>query len=130
MSDDPVDCMEQPASGLALHGLLKPAFIEEHSVIQKHVSGPDSVDADKNTVTEEQMQEDVKINGHGHETEQEQEDRLAKESGKDDTVGNGFAYYKLETIRINLFSAQGRQVDPLVSPLFFSLYFLCRKLNI
>ncbi|PKI63499.1 hypothetical protein CRG98_016166, partial [Punica granatum] len=41
-SDDPIDCMERPPVGIVIHGLLRPALIEEKSVIQKLLSGHNS----------------------------------------------------------------------------------------
>ncbi|GFP81022.1 uncharacterized protein at3g49140 [Phtheirospermum japonicum] len=109
VSDDPVDCMEQPAAGLAIHGLLRPAFIEEHSVIQKQISGPDSSDMDANHIADEQLQDGiVQINGHKHEKELEQDHTsLGGDSEKDESLGSGFAFYKLDMIKIQLVSAQG-----------------------
>ncbi|XVF53523.1 hypothetical protein PTKIN_Ptkin05aG0105700 [Pterospermum kingtungense] len=37
-SDGPINWMEQPSTGLAIQGLLRPTLIEEHSEIQKHIS--------------------------------------------------------------------------------------------
>ncbi|KAK4487599.1 hypothetical protein RD792_005752 [Penstemon davidsonii] len=111
VSDDPVDCMEQPSAGLAIQGLLRPAFIEEHSVIQKHIPSPESSDVDTNQITEEQQQEGVtQINGHRHENELVDDNpSWANELEKDETLGNGFAFYKLEMIKIQLVSAHGHQ---------------------
>ncbi|KAG6387728.1 hypothetical protein SASPL_152920 [Salvia splendens] len=109
VSDDPVDFMEQPAAGLAIQGLLRPAFIEEHSVIQKQISGPEScdVDADHN---DQQFQGYVQINGQTHDEDVAQENpNRAENLEKDENVGNGFAFYKLEMIKIQLVSALGHQ---------------------
>ncbi|KAL3630651.1 hypothetical protein CASFOL_023635 [Castilleja foliolosa] len=109
VSDDPVDCMEQPAAGLAIHGFLRPAFIEEHSVIQKQISGPESSDMDTDNIANEQLQDGiVQINGHKHEKELEQDHTtLGGDSEKDESLGSGFSFYKLEMIKIQLVSAQG-----------------------
>lgn len=111
MSDDPVDFMEQPAAGLAIQGLLRPAFIEEHSVIQKQISGPEFYDvgADHN---DQQFQGHVQINGQTHDEDEAQENpNRAENLEKDENVGNGFAFYKLEMIKIQLVSALGHQVN-------------------
>ncbi|KAK6155641.1 hypothetical protein DH2020_009889 [Rehmannia glutinosa] len=113
VSDVPVDCMEQPAAGLAIHGLIRPAFIEEHSIIQKQISGPESGDVDTDNIAEEQLQEGVvQINGHRQEKELAQDNpSWTEDSEKDETVGNGFAFYKLEMIKIQLVSAHGHPGD-------------------
>lgn len=108
MSDDPVDFMEQPAAGLAIQGLLRPAFIEEHSVIQRQISGPESHDVD----TDQQFQGVEPINGHRHDKDAAQENpNWAEDIAKDENPGNGFAFYKLEMIKIQLVSALGHQVN-------------------
>lgn len=109
MSDDPVDFMEQPSAGLAIQGLLRPAFIEEHSVIQKQISGSESIDVD----ADQQFQEGVvQINGHWHDNDAAEENPgWSEDLEKDENLGNGFAFYKLEMIKIQLVSALGHQVN-------------------
>ncbi|KAG8381246.1 hypothetical protein BUALT_Bualt06G0102500 [Buddleja alternifolia] len=111
VSDDPVDCMEQPSAGLAIQGLLRPAFIDEHPIIQKHISDPEYSDGDTINIAKEQLGEDiVQINGLGHEKELAQDNPIqAEELEKDETMGNGFAFYKLEMVKIQLVSANGYQ---------------------
>ncbi|KAL8557297.1 hypothetical protein ACS0TY_004651 [Phlomoides rotata] len=113
VSDGPVDWMEQASAGLSIHGLIRPAFIEEHSVIQKQISGPESLDVDTNNIAAEQLQEGVKqINGHRHEKDVAQENpSWAEDLEKDGSLGSGFAFYKLEMIKIQLISAHGHQSD-------------------
>ncbi|KAL2558663.1 Pentatricopeptide repeat (PPR) superfamily protein [Forsythia ovata] len=105
VSYNPVEYMEQPSAGLAIQGLLRPAFIEEHTVIQKHKSG----NADTNNIAKEQMQEPaVEINGHKPEKETMQgSPSLKEELEKDETLGNGTLFYKLEMIKIQLVSSHG-----------------------
>ncbi|KAL2556130.1 Pentatricopeptide repeat (PPR) superfamily protein [Forsythia ovata] len=111
VSDDPVDFMEQPSAGLAIQGLLRPAFLEEHSVIQKHISGHQSSNADVNQIAKEQKPGGiVQINGHKHEKEPAQDiPTWAEELEKDESLGNGISFYKLEMIKIQLVSAHGHQ---------------------
>lgn len=113
VSDNPVDFMEQPAAGLAIHGLLRPAFIEEHSVIQKQISGHGSLDGGAVDIANQQFQEGVmQINGHMHEKDVAQENpNWAEDLEKEENRGNGFAFYKLEMIKIQLVSAVGHQVN-------------------
>ncbi|CAA0824657.1 Pentatricopeptide repeat (PPR) superfamily protein [Striga hermonthica] len=106
VSYNPVDCMEQPTTGLAVHGLLRPTFIEEHSVIQRQISDPESGDVD----TDQTVHKTVHIDGHGHGGELTRDHpTLDGDLEKDETLGNGFAFYKLEMIKIHLISAQGDQ---------------------
>lgn len=108
VSDNPDEYMEQPSAGLAIQGLLRPAFIEEHSVIQKHKSSG----ADTNYISEEQIQEAIfQINGHKPENETMQgSPNLAGELEKDEMPGNGTLFYKLEMIKIQLVSSHGHPV--------------------
>ncbi|KAL9237351.1 hypothetical protein vseg_011911 [Gypsophila vaccaria] len=84
-SDDPIDFMEQQPAGIAIQGLLRPAFIEEQSVIQKHRL----IHRDKNA--------DIS--------------KCSKaKDDKDDGLANGTAFYKLEMAKIQLISAHGNQI--------------------
>ncbi|CAI9767696.1 unnamed protein product [Fraxinus pennsylvanica] len=111
VSDDPVDFMEQPSAGLAIQGLLRPAFMEEHSIIQKHMSGHQSSNADVSQIAKEQKPGGiVKINGHKHEKEPAQDiPTWSEELEKDESLRNGISFYKLEMIKIQLVSAHGHQ---------------------
>lgn len=111
VSDDPLDFMEQPASGIAIQGLLRPAFIEEHSVIQKNVTDPECSDTDSSNIDDEQQEErTMKINGHRCEKEKSPDDpSWAEELEKEENLGSGFSFYKLEMIKIQLVSAHGRE---------------------
>ncbi|KAK9293168.1 hypothetical protein L1049_021156 [Liquidambar formosana] len=112
-SGDPIDWMDQPPAGLAIQGLLRPAFIEEKSVIQKHLTDHQSSNADVNqvgTILEDKLKDLHKINGHGQESRLSQDDSIwAEESEKDESLRNGTSFYKLEMIRIQLLSAHGHQ---------------------
>ncbi|KAJ6735342.1 CREG1 PROTEIN [Salix purpurea] len=79
-SDDPIDWMEQPPAGLAIQGLIRPAFMEEQSDIQRHMSVNQSRHAGTN-----------------------------QESEKDEATSSGTSFYKLEMIKIQLISAHGHQ---------------------
>nr|XP_034898874.1 uncharacterized protein At3g49140-like isoform X2 [Populus alba] len=80
-SDDPIDWMEQPPAGVAIQGLIRPAFMEEQSDIQRHMSGNQSHHAGTN-------QEELE---------------------KDEVPSSGASFYKLEMIKIQLISAHGNQ---------------------
>ncbi|XP_074291576.1 uncharacterized protein At3g49140-like isoform X3 [Silene latifolia] len=84
-SDDPIDFMEQQPAGIAIQGLLRPAFIEEQTVIQKHMSNHREKNADI---------------GKGAKAKEE----------KDNDLANGTAFYKLEMAKIELISAHGSQI--------------------
>ncbi|PSS33030.1 FMN-binding split barrel protein [Actinidia chinensis var. chinensis] len=110
VTDDPYDFMDLPPTGIAIQGLLRPAFIEEHSVIQKHVSDSKTGTIDLNQVRQDDKEklEDLGIiNGH----RQSSKDSLisADELEKGETLGNGTSFYKLEMVKILLISAQGCQ---------------------
>ncbi|PIN20283.1 hypothetical protein CDL12_07017 [Handroanthus impetiginosus] len=111
VSDDPVNCMDQRSAGLVIHGILRPAFVEEHSVIQKGPLGPESNDIETNHIAKEQMQKDiVQINGSKNNKDLVQDNASrAEELEKDETLGDGYAFYKLEMIKIQLISAHGDQ---------------------
>ncbi|XWS50443.1 hypothetical protein CRYUN_Cryun12cG0088100 [Craigia yunnanensis] len=113
-SDDPIDWMEQPSDGLAIQGLLRPAFIEEHSEIQKHMSTNQSRSSDANQV--EKFVRDKEglgiINGHRNELGSSADSSTtSEESEKSDISINGSSFYKLEMIKIQLITAHGHQTD-------------------
>ncbi|KAK3037242.1 hypothetical protein RJ639_030135 [Escallonia herrerae] len=112
VSDDPIDFMDQPPGGLAIQGLLRPAFVEEHSVIHKHMLNHQSSNAEAdqtNKVAEDEEEDSPVINGHRHEPESSQESSEAEELEKDESLRNGTSFYKLEMIKIQLISAHGNQ---------------------
>ncbi|EEF49042.1 conserved hypothetical protein [Ricinus communis] len=112
-SDDPIDWMEQPPAGLAIQGLIRPAFIEEHSDIQKHMSGNLSHNSDINETgknVDSKLENDSGINGHEHEPGISEDNSVgAEESQKDKAPRNGTSFYKLEMIKIQLISSLGQQ---------------------
>ncbi|KAK4403624.1 hypothetical protein Sango_0731000 [Sesamum angolense] len=110
VSDAPLDYMDQPSTGLAVQGLLRPAFVEEHSVVQKHTSDTESRDIDANHISGKQIPGILWINGHGKEKELSQSNvSSAEELEKDEILGNGYVFYELEMIKIQLISSHGDQ---------------------
>jgi methionine salvage enolase-phosphatase E1 len=97
--------MDQPSAGLAIQGLLSPVIVEDHSDIQKHISGCISTGTDKNK--ERENSEEI-FEGIG----ENESEILHVENSR-----NAIQYYKLEIIRIQLITAQGHQVT--IKPLPF-----------
>ncbi|XVF09951.1 hypothetical protein REPUB_Repub07fG0141600 [Reevesia pubescens] len=114
-SDDPIDWMEQPSDGLAIQGLLRPAFIEEHSVIQKHMSTNLSHSSDTNQVEKvvrDKVEDLGEINGHRNELGLSGDSSTtSEESEKNEISINGSSFYTLEMIKIQLITAHGHQTD-------------------
>ena len=113
MTDDPIDFMDQPPAGLAIQGLLRPSFLEEHTTIQKQISEDTLSDADLNRIEKDDEHKEnggVQINGHKHESGSSLENPSWEELEKDEILGNGTSFYKLEMIRIQLISSNGNQV--------------------
>ncbi|ANM69800.1 unnamed protein product [Arabidopsis thaliana] len=98
-STDPVNWMDQPSAGLAIQGLLSPVIVEDHSDIQKHISGCISTGTDKNK--ERENSEEI-FEGIG----ENESEILHVENSR-----NAIQYYKLEIIRIQLITAQGHQTE-------------------
>ncbi|CAI0403139.1 unnamed protein product [Linum tenue] len=101
-SDDPVDWMKQPPTGLAIQGILRPAFDEEHTDIQRHMSGNKFCNDKEDQVGKEKAESKrndlAAING--------------QEAEKDGTgPATGTSFYKLEPIKIQLISADGHQTS-------------------
>ncbi|KAB5516864.1 hypothetical protein DKX38_027512 [Salix brachista] len=112
-SDDPIDWMEQPPAGLAIQGLIRPAFMEEQSDIQRHMSVNQSRHAGTNQVgqsIEGKLEEPGVINGHEQNSESSEDISMwREESEKDEATSSGTSFYKLEIIKIQLISAHGHQ---------------------
>ncbi|KAH8482960.1 hypothetical protein H0E87_027634 [Populus deltoides] len=112
-SDDPIDWMEQPPAGVAIQGLIRPAFMEEQSDIQRHMSGNQSHHAGTNQVgqsMEGKLEEPGVINGHEHKSGSSEDISLWREElEKDEVPSSGTSFYKLEMIKIQLISAHGHQ---------------------
>ncbi|GMI75550.1 hypothetical protein like AT5G24060 [Hibiscus trionum] len=113
-SDDPIDWMEQPSDGLAIQGLLRPAFTDEHSEIQKHISTNQSCSCDTSLAEKfegDKLEELGIINGHGNESELSGDSSTSEESEKNEISSNRSSFYKLEMIKIQLITAHGHQTD-------------------
>lgn len=114
-SDNPIDFMVQPPAGLAIQGLLRPAFIEERSVIQKNRLILPDKDADVNKGeknTENKVGNVSIVNGHAHVSASPEDNSVWTEDlEKDDGVSSGTAFYKLEMTKIQLISAYGNQTS-------------------
>ena len=106
--------MQQPPASLAIQGVIRPAFIEEHSVIQKHLSNQQSIIVDSNDVgktVDDDPEDTPRINGHVHESESSKDGSTWEdELEKDEIRASGPTFYKLEMIKIQLFSSHGHQV--------------------
>ncbi|KAJ0658277.1 putative heme oxygenase HugZ-like superfamily [Helianthus annuus] len=111
VSDDPVDYMDQPPAGLAIQGVLRPTFLEENFVINKHMLDSRSKDEEADQIPESKEEDLDVINGHRYEPGPSQDGpNSEEESQKDQVSGNGTSYYKLEFVKIHLISAHGNQV--------------------
>lgn len=134
VTDDPIDFMDQPPAGLVIQGLLRPAFLEEHTTIPKKISEHKSNDAgleQMEQVAEHKQNGSVQINGHKHESESSQDNpSCPEELEKDETLGNGTSFYKLEMIKIQLISSLGQQVSFVrLSFMRFNLEFVDQHFN-
>ncbi|XP_024990860.1 uncharacterized protein At3g49140-like [Cynara cardunculus var. scolymus] len=110
VSDVPVNYMDQPPAGLAIQGLLRPAFVEEDSIINEHMFDYQSNDEEANQIAESKEEDVGVINGLGHVVGPSQDVKiLEEESQTDQSLESGNSYYKLEVIKMQLISAHGNQ---------------------
>jgi len=104
--------MEQPPACVAIQGVIRAAFVEEHSTIQKHLSAGQSSDTDISKSIESNGEIGA-INGHVLDSGSSGDD----ESQQVENNGNSIVpiseapFYKLEMIKIQVFSAQGQPVS-------------------
>ena len=108
---DPIDWMNKPEARIVIQGLLRPTFMKEQSIIQKHISSHQVDDANVNQV--EKILEDnkdlEKINGHELGPPKDSSIRV-KVIEKDYNMMNEVSFYKLEMIKILLISTHGHHV--------------------
>ncbi|XP_074372300.1 uncharacterized protein At3g49140-like isoform X2 [Apium graveolens] len=113
VGDNPVDYMDQPPAGIAIQGILRPSFLEEHSVIYKNKSDRKSSEDGENQVgkvAEDNQEEHDIINGHSHSLEPSQDKPdWPEELDKGESLESGTSFYKLEMVKIQLISAHGQQ---------------------
>ena len=103
--------MEQPPACLAIQGLLRPAFIEEQSVIQKHLSTNLSSNIDMNEPKDSSGKNLGAINGQAHNPPSSKDNASPVENNdNNDIPANVTSFFKLEMVKIQLFSAQGHPV--------------------
>ncbi|KAL8192730.1 hypothetical protein R6Q57_027178 [Mikania cordata] len=110
VSDDTVDYMDQPPAGVAIQGVLRPAFLEENSVINKYMLDSQPKDEEANLISEVKEEELGGINGIRYELGPTLDASYTEEElQKDQNSGNETSYYKLEFVKIHLISAHGNQ---------------------
>ncbi|KAJ8554378.1 hypothetical protein K7X08_025056 [Anisodus acutangulus] len=113
VTDDPIDFMDQPPAGLTIQGILRPSFLEERTTMQKQISEDSLSDADLNQMENDEEHKEtggIQINGHKHESGSSQDSSSWEELEKDENLGNGTSFYKLEMIKIQLISSNGNQI--------------------
>ncbi|KAK9103735.1 hypothetical protein Sjap_020989 [Stephania japonica] len=106
-AEKPLDWMDQPPAGLVIQGLLRPAFVDEHTVIRKHVSDPQSSDESSQIgKVVDDNREELHINGQGNKLDSKSSSKdgsnWAEEMEKDESLRTGSSFYKLEMIKIQL----------------------------
>ncbi|KAK4283014.1 hypothetical protein QN277_000018 [Acacia crassicarpa] len=107
-SSDPIDWMEQPPVCLAIQGLLIPAFIEEQSFIQKHLSTNLSSNTDMNETKDNSGKNLSEINGQVHNPPSSRDNASLEENNDNsDIPANVTSFFKLEMVKIQLFAANG-----------------------
>ncbi|KAK7380401.1 hypothetical protein VNO78_32911 [Psophocarpus tetragonolobus] len=108
-SDDPVDWMEQPPACVAIQGVIRPAFVEEHSTMQKHLSANQSSDIDNSDSIESKDENIGAINGHILNSGSSGDNAAQQVENESSVVPfSETSFYKLEMIKIQVFSAQGQ----------------------
>lgn len=111
-SDDPIDWMEQPPACVVIQGVLRPAFVEEHSPIQKHLSANQSSTTEISKVTQNKEESTGAINGHEHNIESSEDNasQQVENSGNSDIPIDETSFYRLEMVKIQVFSAHGHPI--------------------
>lgn len=105
--------MEQPPACVVIQGVLRPAFVEEHSPIQKHLSANQSSTTEISKVTQNKEESTGAINGHEHNIESSEDNasQQVENSGNSDIPIDETSFYRLEMVKIQVFSAHGHPVS-------------------
>ena len=114
--------MEQPPATLVIQGVLRPAFNEEQTVIQKHLSSRHLSNGDINEAQEleENLEGHGRINHRGHESSSSKDGLNLMEALDESIPASEASFYRLEMIKVQLFTGNSHPVC-LVSVLFCSL---------
>jgi len=106
--------MEQPPACVAIQGVIRAAFVEEHSTIRKHLSAGQSSDTDISKSIESKGENIGVINGHVLDSGSSGDDdgsQQVENNGNSIVPISEASFYKLEMIKIQVFSAQGQPVS-------------------
>ncbi|KAG6576691.1 hypothetical protein SDJN03_24265, partial [Cucurbita argyrosperma subsp. sororia] len=103
-SDDPIDCMEEPPATLLIQGFLRPAFSEEHTVIQRHLSSRHSSNGDIHEAQklEDNLENRGRINHQGHESSSSKDGLNMVDGLAENIPVNDASFYRLEMIKVQL----------------------------
>ena len=114
--------MEQPPATLVIQGVLRPAFSEEQTVIQKHLSSRHLSNGDINEAQklEENLESHGRINHHGHESSSSKDGLNLMDALDESIPASEASFYRLEMIKVQLFTGNSHPVC-LVSVLFSTL---------
>ncbi|KAL4025350.1 hypothetical protein IC575_013738 [Cucumis melo] len=112
-SDDPIDWMEQPPATLVIQGVLRPAFSEEQTVIQKHLSSRHLSNGDINEAQklEENLESHGRINHHGHESSSSKDGLNLMDALDESIPASEASFYRLEMIKVQLFTGNSHPSD-------------------
>ncbi|XP_022984669.1 uncharacterized protein At3g49140-like [Cucurbita maxima] len=103
-SDDPIDCMEEPPATLLIQGFLRPAFSEEHTVIQRHLSSRHSSNGDIHEAQklEDNLENRGRINHQGHESSSSKDGLNMVDGLAENIPVKDASFYRLEMIKVQL----------------------------
>ncbi|TYK23008.1 uncharacterized protein E5676_scaffold386G001160 [Cucumis melo var. makuwa] len=112
-SDDPIDWMEQPPATLVIQGVLRPAFSEEQTVIQKHLSSRHLSNGDINEAQklDENLESHGRINHHGHESSSSIDGLNLMDALDESIPASEASFYRLEMIKVQLFTGNSHPSD-------------------
>lgn len=107
--------MKQPPACVVIQGVIRPAFGEEHSTIQDHLSASQSSSAEISDLIENKGENVGAINDHvnnrGPSTDNASQQVEA--NGNSDAPTDETSFYRLEMVKIQVFSAHEHPVSML-----------------
>lgn len=116
--------MEEPPATLLIQGFLRPAFSEEHTVIQRHLSSRHSSNGDIHEAQklEDNLENRGRINHQGHESSSSKDGLNMVDGLAENIPVNDASFYRLEMIKVQLCTGHAHPVR-LISVSFCS----CRR---
>lgn len=113
--------MEQPPACVVIQGVIRPAFIEEHSTIRKHPPADQTNNTEISKFIENKGDNIGAVNGYVHNSGSSRDNasQQVENNGNSDNSFDETSFYRLEMVKIQVLSAHGHPVSTLTCMCLF-----------